>query len=177
MDLTMIAIYGGAMVLALGGIALVKKIARKHGDAASQKAKSEIETKTGVTLAHVYAFGQSALGFSENARVWSLEKDTLKQLETSDVSSWYVGEVETKLLDGGSASFSNLALEDAGSDVRFANRTVKTFYALIYDTEARLIGKVGILNEADSSELKGWMEKAFPGRALAQPGDLKLCQP
>lgn len=176
MDLTMIAIYGGAMALALGGIVLVKKIARKHGDAASQKAKSEIETKTGVTLAHVYAFGQSALGFSDDARVWSLEKDTVMRLEASEVGSWYSGQVQAKVLGVGAASTSNLALKDAGSDVRIANRTVQTFYALIYDHQARLISKVGVLNDADSAELAHWLEKAFPGCAQTNAGTLKISE-
>ncbi|KCZ52057.1 hypothetical protein [Hyphomonas pacifica] len=175
MDTSTIIIFVAALVFVSAAVGLLKAFAKTASDTLKQEAAVEFEANVPATIQFIQAYGKTALGFSETGGVWVWQKPSpVWQLNRGDVSSWYAGEVVFTGLDAGTASTTNLMLEQSGSEDRMAAREARPSYVLIYGGGERLLVKVGIVDKADTEEVRVWLEKAFPGKECKEPGSLTL---
>ncbi|MAN45977.1 MAG: hypothetical protein GYB49_08775 [Alphaproteobacteria bacterium] len=175
MDTSTIIIFVAALVFVSATVGLLKTFVKTANNTLRQEAAAEFAAHVPAPMQFIHAYGKTALGFSETGDVWVWRKPSpVWQLNKGDVSSWYAGEVVFTALDAGTASATNLILEQSGSQDRMAAREARPSYVLVYGPEEDLIAKVGIVEQADTEEVRAWLEKAYPGKEREEPGSLTL---
>ncbi|KCZ54900.1 hypothetical protein HY29_01470 [Hyphomonas beringensis] len=175
MGITTIIIFIAALVFVSAVIGLLKAFVKTSSDTLRQEAEEEFEANVPVPIQFIHAYGKTALGFSETGSVWVWRKPSPAwQVDGANVSGWYAGEVVYTALDAGTASATNVMLEQSGSEDRVAVREARPSYVLIYGVEEDLIVKVGVVEKADMEEVRTWLEKVYPGKEREEPGSLTL---
>ncbi|MFC6198172.1 hypothetical protein [Ponticaulis profundi] len=165
MDIVTLSVFAIGALIAVVGVFGLRYVAAKHQNKVSDAARERLENLTLAEFEYVHGYGHSAIGFSSDGHVWGLNGDVPLKIEASDVGSWYTGEVVNNFLDGGAAATANLALEETGSDTRFANRETRVRYVLINDPSGKEFLRVGIVDEATEEDISKRLERAFPTRA------------
>lgn len=148
------------VVLCLQGL---KMVAAKMTDQAQQRAVNIFMSHTGEAPSFVLAYARSALcAYDDRDNLLTFGKDNvIRVLSLDDVSGWYAGSVVEQ-------PFDNLIDADYDS---------KSNWVLIYDQDARLIVKIGVLHKSDLETAISYLSRLFTNKKMVEPGALKLFKP